>query len=46
MSVKFRIFAGVSPNSFPEDWDADKVIRCRRLVSGTVAYGTLIEEGR
>lgn len=41
IKVENRIFAGTAP--YRSEATCKKEIRCRRLVSGTVAYGTLIE---
>jgi len=44
ISVKLRIFAGLIMWRKPKD--EEMIIKCKRLKSGEVAYGKLIEEGK
>ena len=44
LKAVYQIFAGIV--TWRKATDADKVITCKRLESGTVAYGILVETGK
>ena len=41
LAFKFNLFAGTA--IFKTATDEEKIIKCEKLVSGNIAYGTLIE---